>query len=74
MTTQDRIKLHIAAGEILELIGSAELTISIIEDDLPYFGKFFPDLVPSQRHRIEILKAAIERLEKRYQRVMGELR
>ncbi len=74
MTTQDRIKAHTRAIEILEAIRSFEASISVLEEDLPFLGQNFPALVPGSRHRIEICQGAIERLEKMYQRVMRELR
>jgi hypothetical protein len=73
MTTQDRIKAHTRAIEILEAIRSFESTISVVEEDLPFLGQKFPALVPSSRHQIEICQAAIERLEKMYQKAMREM-
>lgn len=73
MTTQDRIKAHTRAIEILEAIRSFEATISVAEDDLPLVAEKFPDLVPGQRHRIEICKAAIARLDRMYQKAIREV-
>ena len=72
MTTTARIQKHETALKILNCIKRSQGNIRLCEESIVKYCQVF-DYKPFYKHQIEISKAAIVRLESRYDRVMKEL-
>lgn len=75
MTTLEKIDRHKTCIEILEGIDTFENRINLAQWDIDFgFIRNFPKLVMEYRHRIEIYKMCITRLEERYLNLLNKIK